>query len=161
EVQVLVAGQRAGQQVGLAEDLEPVADPQNRQPFARSFDDRLHGRREPGDRAAAQVVAVREAAGEDHRVDAAQVGIVVPQRAIPAPGQADRAARVAVVERTGERDDPDPHWAPSSTRTVKSSITGLASRRSAISWARCRSGPSANSISIRLPIRTDSTPATP
>ena len=62
----------------------------------------------------------------------------MPERDRLAAGEPDRAGRVAVVERAGEGDDADPrHVRPSSTRTVKSSITGLASRVSARSriWA--------------------------
>src|SRR5205814_1265638 len=77
EVQVLVAGQRAGQQVRLAQDLEAVADAEHGQPVAGRLDDRVHDRGEPRDRAAAQVVAVGEAAGQDHRVDPVQVDVLV------------------------------------------------------------------------------------
>ena len=40
--------------------------------------DRLHDRRKFGDRAAAQVVAVGEAAGQDDGVDIAEGGGIVP-----------------------------------------------------------------------------------
>ena len=63
--------------------------------------------REAGDRAAAQVVAVGEAAGQDHRVDAVQVGVGVPERDRLGAGDADRAQRVAVVEAAREGDDAD------------------------------------------------------
>src|SRR6266571_427937 len=162
EVQVRVADQRAGQQVGLAEDLEAVADAEDRQAGLGGGHDRAHDRREPGDRPAAQVVAVREAAGQDHRVDPPQIRIVVPERYVVGTAPADRPAGVAVVQRARERDDPDPHAVPSSTTcSVKSSITGFASSLSAISRARSRSASPVNSISIRLPMRTESTPETP
>ena len=57
----------------------------------------------------AQVVAVGEAAGDDHGVDAAQVGVGVPQQL----GVADAAGgeqRVDVVARAREPDDPELHW---------------------------------------------------
>jgi hypothetical protein len=69
EVQVVVADQRPGQQVGLAQDLEAVADAEHRQPAAAASTTGAHDRGEPGDRPAAQVVAVGEAAGQDDRVD--------------------------------------------------------------------------------------------
>ena len=70
--------------------------------FAAAITD-VHDRREPGDRAAAQVVAVGEAAGQDDRVDAVQIGIAVPQRDGFAAGHSHRARRVAVVEAARER----------------------------------------------------------
>src|SRR5205814_4437842 len=115
EVQVRVADQRAGQQMCLAQDLEPVADAQYRQPGRGGGHDRAHHRGEPGDRAAAQVVAVREAAGQDHRVDPVQIRVVVPEGDVLAAAPAYRPPGVAVVERPREGDDPDPHAAPSST----------------------------------------------
>src|SRR5918994_6243836 len=60
ELAVVVADQRAGQQVGLAEDLEAVADAEHRQPVVRGTHHLRHHRREARDRAAAEVVAVRE-----------------------------------------------------------------------------------------------------
>src|SRR5204863_1995004 len=79
EVQVPVAGQGAGQQVRLAEDLEAVADAEDRQAVAGRLDDRVHHGGEPGDRAAAQIVPVGEPAGQDHRVDTVQVRLGVPE----------------------------------------------------------------------------------
>ena len=79
-----------------------------RPPRAASMID-VHHRREPGDRAAAQVVAVGEAAGQHDRVDAVQVGVGVPERDRLGAGDAHRAAGVAVVERAGEGDDADLH----------------------------------------------------
>ncbi len=77
-------------------------------PFAASTSG-AHDRGEPGDRPAAQVVAVGEATGQDDGVDAVQVGVAVPQRDGLAAGDADGARGVAVVERAREGDDPDPH----------------------------------------------------
>ena len=60
-----------GSRPGLAEHLEAVADPDDRTAGRGELGHRVHHRREPGDRAGAEVVAVREAAGHHHRVDAA------------------------------------------------------------------------------------------
>nr|BFE66751.1 hypothetical protein GCM10020092_000520 [Actinoplanes digitatis] len=109
EVQVLVAGERARQQVGLAEDLETVADAEHRQAAAGGVGDGLHDRREPGDGAAAQRVAVGETAGQDHGIDAVQVRVAVPEAHGLGAGDPRGACRVAVVERTREGDDSDPH----------------------------------------------------
>ena len=70
EAPVGVAEQRARQQARLAEDLEAVADPQHQAALVGEGDDRLHRRREAGDRPGPQVVAVGEAAGDDDRVGA-------------------------------------------------------------------------------------------
>src|SRR6202035_5507833 len=79
EPQARVPGERAWQQVRLAEDLEAVAYAEYRQPrLGRGYQLAHHGG-EPGDRTAAQVVAVREAAGEDDRVNAAHVAVRVPE----------------------------------------------------------------------------------
>ena len=109
EVQVLVAHQRAGQQMRLAQDLEAVADAEHRHARAAASTIELHHRGEPGDRAAPQIVTVREPAGEDHRVDAAQIGVAVPQRAPARRPHAHRPGGVAIVEGAGERDDADLH----------------------------------------------------
>src|SRR5699024_8845783 len=66
-----------------------------------------HDGREGGDRTGAQVVAVREAAGQDHGVDAVEVVRAVPQGHGFGARGADGALRVAVVERTREGDDAD------------------------------------------------------
>ena len=71
EAQRGVGQQRAGQQAGLAQHLEAVADAEHRTALGGEPRDRVHHRREAGDRAGAQVVAVGEAAGHDHGVDAA------------------------------------------------------------------------------------------
>ena len=62
EPQRPVPDQRAGQQSRFAEDLEAVADAEDRTTPRREALDLLHHRREPGDRAAPQVVAVAESA---------------------------------------------------------------------------------------------------
>ena len=79
EPQRRVRQQRPGQQPGLAQNLEAVADPEHDPAGPRELCDLLHHRREPRDRASAQVVAVREASRHDHRVDALQVAVCVPQ----------------------------------------------------------------------------------
>ena len=98
EPQARVPGQRAGQQVRLAEDLEAVADAEHRQSRPGRGDQLAHHRGEPGDRAAAQVVAVREAAGQDHRVDAAQVAVGVPERDRLRSRVPHGAGRIGVVQ---------------------------------------------------------------
>ena len=98
ELAVVVADQRSGQQVGLAQDLEAVADAKHGQPALGRGDDLGHHRREPGDGAAAQVVAVGETPGQDHCVDTLEVVIAVPQGDCLGPGDAYGALGVDVVE---------------------------------------------------------------
>ena len=78
-------------------------------PGVRRVDDLAHDRRVRGDRAAAQVVAVAEAAGQHDGVDALEVVVAVPERDRFSAGSSRGALRVAVVERAGEGDDADPH----------------------------------------------------
>src|ERR671930_1295967 len=165
-----VADQRAGKETCLAEDLEAVADPDHRPAALGEGTHLVHHRREPGDRAGPEVVAVREPAGQDHGVDLAEVGLGVPQRNALAAHRFDRSEGIAVVERTGERDDanaglarthartsPLPPTSSITSRTSNRSITGFESRRSAISWtcdvAELRSAASSSS-STAFPIRT-------
>ena len=55
--------------------MEAVADTEHRATVIGERDDRLHDRRELGDRADAQIVAVGEAARDDDRVDPLEVGV--------------------------------------------------------------------------------------
>ena len=70
KLQVTIAQHRAGQQPGLEQNLKAVADAEHRPAAPGEIDHRRHDRREPRDRAGAQVVAVREPAGQDHHVGA-------------------------------------------------------------------------------------------
>jgi hypothetical protein len=104
EPQARVRQQRARQQSGFAQDLEPVADPQHEAAVAGELLDLGHHGREAGDRTGAQVVAVREPAGDDHGVDALEVVVGVPQQlGVPDPLRSEQ--RVALVARAGELDD--------------------------------------------------------
>ena len=100
--------QRAGQQAGLGEHLEAVADADDRAAGGGEVGDRVHHRREAGDGAGAQVVAVGEAAGDDDRVD------VAPSRRRRArassaspPSARDRLDDVELAVRAREQDDAD------------------------------------------------------
>src|SRR5438309_1394739 len=78
ELQVLVADQRPGEEVRLAQDLKAVADADHLSPTTGELRDRGHHRREAGDGAAAQVVAVGETTGQDDAVQAGEVTLLVP-----------------------------------------------------------------------------------
>ena len=104
---MVVADECAGQQVRLTQDLEAVADAQDGQASSGFAHDLAHDGSGRRDRAAAQVVAVGEAAGDDDRVDAVQVGVLVPQGHSLRASDFNRAGGVAVVEGAGEGDDSD------------------------------------------------------
>ena len=112
EAQIGVAHQHAGQQAGFAQDLEAVADAEH-EPAARGVGPhRVHDTGPPGDGAAAQVVAVGEAAGQHDEVGAArQLALGVPDRRDPGAGLAQRPRDVAVAVRAGEDDDGGFHGA--------------------------------------------------
>ena len=74
----VVAHERAGKEVGLAEDLEAVADADDGLAGLGVPDDGLHDGREAGDGAGAQVVAVGEATGEDDAVVGGEIALAVP-----------------------------------------------------------------------------------
>src|SRR5205823_2539659 len=149
----------------------------------RELDDLAHHGREPRDRSGAQVVAIREPAGDHNHVHAVQVALGVPEE--------DRVANalgglesVYVVAGAGEADDAELHSAPpasslpesrcvarsiaafpgppafaaSPSSISQSSINGFASRRLHISGNR--SG-SSSSSSISRPTWTLRTPAKP
>ena len=96
-----------GKQPGLAEDLEAVADPEHRPAVGGERGDGSHHRREARDRSAAQVVAVREAAGEDDSLDFGKLRVGVPDEDGLGAEALERERRVAVVVRAGEDDDGD------------------------------------------------------
>ena len=74
----VVAHERAGQQMRFAEDLEAVADTDDRLAGFGVAGDGLHHGREARDGAGAQVVAVGEAAGNDDGVVGVEVRLPVP-----------------------------------------------------------------------------------
>ena len=86
---------------------KPLQMPSTGSPASRRLDHLGHHRREPGDRAAAQVVAVGEAAGQDHRVDPVQAVARVPERDRLGPAQPHRAQRVMIIQRARKGDDAD------------------------------------------------------
>ena len=103
EAQRRVRQQRARQQARLAQHLEAVADAEHQAAVAGEALHLGHDRREARERAGAQVVAVGEAARDDHRVDAPQVVVAVPEqdRLADARGRLQRVALVAGARGTG------------------------------------------------------------
>ena len=85
EAQAPVLLQGPGEEAGLGQDLEAVADarPPGRPSAAKRH--RLHDRGEAGQGPGPQVVAVGETAGEHHGVEAGQVVAAVPDQLGPGP----------------------------------------------------------------------------
>ena len=119
-----VRAQHARQQAGLAEDLEAVADPEHRarrRPRTRATASMHRG--EAGDRAAAEVVAVREPAGEhDGAVSAGSSSLRVPDAAARRR-RARRAPRAA--SRSSFEPGKDDHGDPRPTRSRRSADLDL------------------------------------
>jgi hypothetical protein len=78
EVLLAVAPQDTGQQSGFAQDLEAVADADNRFAHARECRYGIHDWRKTRDGSGAQVIAVRKATRQNQRVVGAQVSLFVP-----------------------------------------------------------------------------------
>ena len=116
EVKAGVAGERAGQQAGLAEDLEAVADAEHRHAAVRGRDDLVHDRG-PGRRWLRRAGSRRRRSrpGRPRRRRRA-VPVGVPQVDGLAAGETDGANRVDVVESAGEGDDADSHGAVLTSR---------------------------------------------
>ena len=110
EAQRRVSQQRAGQQAGLDDDLEPVAGAQQVTPTSHVPADRAHHRRLGCHRPAAQVVAIREPARDHHQIQPVEVGLGVPNHAWRAAGRAFQCYRhVALTVDAGEDDDAGLH----------------------------------------------------
>src|SRR5690606_5186090 len=156
ELLMRVADESARQQVGLDEHLEAVADAEDRHALGRRVFHLGHDRRESGDGARPQVVAVAEAAGQHERVDAFEVVRAVPEGDGLGTGETDRPLRVAVVERARERDDPDARGHSTTSMPTTSSMTEFDRISSAIFLTVSSVASSAVSTvsSKRLPMRT-------
>jgi hypothetical protein len=121
ELELAVGPEHAGQEPRLAEDLEAVADTEHGSSVCGERAHRLHHGRDTGDRAAAEVVAVREPAREDDAGNVPrQCALGVPDGDGLGAERLECEPRVTVVVRPGERDDRDAssnRHAPSSTTT--------------------------------------------
>src|SRR5690606_31295948 len=115
-----------------------------------------HDRRERGDGAGAQIVAVAEAAREHERVDALEVVRAMPEGDGLGAGETDRALCVAVVERAGEGDDPDAGGHSTTSMPTTSSMTEFERISSAtfLTVSSVASSAASTVSSNRLPMRT-------
>src|SRR5215213_6518288 len=155
EVVARVAEERAGQEVGLGEHLEAVADTQDGAAGAGEVLERGHHLGEAGYGAGTQVVAVGEAAGYDHGVRAFQICVGVPELDRLGTHPLDGVESVPVAVGAGKDRDPYPHR---TTSHSYSSIVGFASR--CVHIASTASALS-TSISMSLPTWTVPTPLKP
>ena len=132
ELEVAVAPQHARQQARLAEDLEAVADPEHRAAVGRERAHRVQHRGEARDRAAAKVVAVREAAGKhDCAGPARQLGLGVPDELGVGAESAERPRGVPVVVRAREDEHGDLRPRRSRARRPRSRSSRSAGSRAA------------------------------
>src|SRR4029077_542502 len=78
ETQSFIAHQGAGEKAGFAENLEAIANAQHEATGTSEACDGVHHRRETRDRAGAQIIAVRETAGQNDGVKTCEVLRLVP-----------------------------------------------------------------------------------
>ena len=105
-----VAHERAGEQAGLAEDLEAVADAEDQAAGCGEALDGLHDGSEPGDGAGTEIVAVGKAAGDKDGVAALKILGGVPEIGDGlAHERAEDVVGVVVAVRSGEDKDAKLH----------------------------------------------------
>jgi len=119
-VRGVVAPQNAGQKSRFAQNLKAVANAQNRFAIRRELGDRIHHRRKARDRAGAQIVAVRETAGNDDAIKRRQiVGVVPHELAAVTQNIGHDVKRVALAVGAGEDDDSEVHCCLKSGRVAR------------------------------------------
>src|SRR5476649_2245041 len=163
ELQVRVAHQRARQKPCLGHDLEAVADAQHRHALGGAALHFGHHRRLRGHRAAAEIIAVGEAARHHDEIGLLEIAVAVPHHVGEAAGdELDRLRHVAFAIGAGENKHRRFHQPTSSIE--KFSITVLASSFLHISSSRAFAlalSVSASSSSMNLPWRTSPTSGKP
>ncbi len=110
-----VAKQRSGQHVRLGEDLEPVADADDRTAGVGEALHLGHHRAEASNRTGADVVAVGEAARKHDRVEPREVGVAVPHVARLVAQQLGGVDHVLLAVAAGEDNDTEAHPAHASS----------------------------------------------
>ena len=110
ELQIAVADERAGQQAGLGQHLETVANPQHQPAVVGKLFHRLHHGAEPRDGAATQIIAVAEAARHDDGIGVAEGIFLVPDVARGMAEQPDGVNGVLVAVAGGELKDNEIHF---------------------------------------------------
>ena len=105
ELETAVANERAGEQTGFDQDLKPVAYAEHEAAIAREPAHGLHHGRELGDGAAAQVIAISEAAGQDDGVDVTERSGVVPDEFGRLPEDGGDGVKRVVIAIAARKDD--------------------------------------------------------
>ena len=164
ELELLVREEHSREEPGLAEDLEPVADPEHRPPCCGEGADGVHHGRDARDRTGAEVVAVGESTGEHDCSDAggklARPGARrerARHRPLPAPTQ--RRGRRSTRERRRRRRAACPSF------VLESDLEALDERVGEQARSTCAAPASApprgrlrtSSRSTTRPIRADET----
>ena len=107
-LEVGVAEEGAGEELGFAEDLEAVADAYDGLAFFGHAADAVHDGGEAGDCAGPEVVAVGESAGEDGEIVAGEVAFGVPDVVgLGVEDVGDDVVAIGVAPGAGEDDDGD------------------------------------------------------
>src|SRR5439155_13087225 len=103
----LVSAKDAREQARFAEDLKAVADPEDEPTVRRELGDRRHRRRKACDRAAAQVVTVREPTREHDGVEVRQLGLGMPDEDGLRVERGESPERVTIVAGSRKAEDAD------------------------------------------------------
>ena len=132
EAEAGVAEEGAGKEAGLGEDLEAVADAEDVAALGREVLDGLHDGGLGGHGAAAEVVPMGEAAGEDDEVEARGEGVLaVPEhQGLVARGAPEGEGHVALAVGAGEDDDGGLHGGCLSVEVSSARASGSAGRPS-------------------------------
>src|SRR5262249_20459643 len=111
-LQALVAREHPRQQTRLAQDLKAIAGAEHEPAPRDEIAERRDHRRAPGHRTGAQVIAVREAAGQDHAVELAELALAMPDVAYGLMQYfGDDVVEIAVAPRPRKYDDAESHRA--------------------------------------------------
>ena len=110
ELQVAVANQRAGQQMRFGQDLKAIADAEHEAAVVGELFHGLHDGAEPRDRAAAQVIAITEAAGHKHGVHVTKRVFFVPEQLGIMAEQTDGVDGILIAVAGGKLEDGKIHF---------------------------------------------------
>ena len=107
EVEVAVADEGSGEKARFGEDLEAVADAEDKFALGSMVTGGPQSRGKAGDRTTAQIVAIAKTTGDDDDIEVAQVTVLVPDHA---GGLAEEALGhpedIAIAVRSREDDNP-------------------------------------------------------
>ncbi len=106
ELEGSVADESAGEQTGLAKDLEAIADTEDGFALGGETLDGLHDGTETGDGAGAEVIAIAESAGNDDGVKTGKGVFLVPDKTtLMAENVNDGVEGVLIAIGGGELED--------------------------------------------------------